>query len=108
MPVMNRMIGVSPEDLIALDDALQEFEAIDPMREGVVKLHYYSGFTLQETAEALGTSLRTSGDSGSLRDRGYLEKCATAEAIEARFRLTDRCSRFGWGYWADDRNVPGL
>ncbi len=51
--------GVAPEELIALDEALQEFEAIDPMRARVVKLHYYSGFTLPETAEALGISLAT-------------------------------------------------
>jgi RNA polymerase sigma factor (TIGR02999 family) len=51
--------GVSHEELIALDEALKEFEAIDPMRARVVKLHYYSGFTLPETAEALGVSLAT-------------------------------------------------
>ncbi len=51
--------GVSPEELLALDDALQEFEALDPVRARVVKLHYFSGFTLQETAEALGVSLGT-------------------------------------------------
>lgn len=51
--------GVAPEELISLDEALQEFEAIDPVRARVVKLHYYSGFTLPETAEALGVSLAT-------------------------------------------------
>ncbi len=51
--------GVSAEELIALDDALREFEAIDPDRARVVKLHYFSGFTLAETAEALGVSLAT-------------------------------------------------
>ncbi len=51
--------GIKPEQLIALDEALKEFEAIDPVRARVVKLHYYSGFTFQETAEALGVSLAT-------------------------------------------------
>ncbi len=51
--------GVSPEELIELDEALQEFEEIDPVRARVVKLHYYSGFTLPETADALGVSLAT-------------------------------------------------
>ncbi len=51
--------GVTPEDLIALDEALKEFESIDPARARVVKLHFYSGFTLAETAEALGVSLAT-------------------------------------------------
>ncbi len=51
--------SVSPEELIALDEVLQEFEAIDPVRARVVKLHYFSGFTFQETADALGVSLAT-------------------------------------------------
>ncbi len=51
--------GVSPEELISLDEALREFETIDPARARVVKLHYFSGFTLPETAEALGVSLAT-------------------------------------------------
>ena len=56
---MTGPVDISPEELIALDEALQEFEAIDPIRARVVKLHYYSGFTLPETAEALGVSLAT-------------------------------------------------
>lgn len=57
--VMPGHSSVCPEELIALDEALQEFEAIDPVRARVVKLHYYSGFTLPETANALGVSLAT-------------------------------------------------
>jgi RNA polymerase sigma factor (TIGR02999 family) len=49
----------APEELLALDEALQEFETIDPIRARVVKLHYFSGFTLQETADAMGVSLST-------------------------------------------------
>ncbi len=49
----------SADDLLALDEALAEFETIDPVRARVVKLHYFSGFTQQETAEALGISLAT-------------------------------------------------
>ncbi len=51
--------GVSAEELIVLDEALREFETIDPVRARVVKLHYFSGFTLSETAEALDVSLAT-------------------------------------------------
>ncbi len=51
--------GVPPEELLALDEALQEFETIDPERARIVKLHYFSGFTLAETADALGVSLTT-------------------------------------------------
>jgi RNA polymerase sigma factor (TIGR02999 family) len=51
--------GASHDELLALDEALQEFEKIDPVRARVVNLHYFSGFTLAETAEALGVSLAT-------------------------------------------------
>lgn len=51
--------GASNEDLLALDEALKEFEKIAPNRAQVVKLHYFGGFTLTETAEALGVSLAT-------------------------------------------------
>lgn len=48
-----------PDELLALDGALQAFESLDPIRARVVKLHYFSGFTLEETAEAMGISLST-------------------------------------------------
>lgn len=51
--------GTSPEELIALDEALAEFEAVDPDRAKVVKLHFFGGLTLQETADAVGVSLAT-------------------------------------------------
>ncbi len=47
------------DDLIALDEALREFEAIDAARANVVKLHYFAGLSLAETAEALEISLAT-------------------------------------------------
>jgi RNA polymerase sigma factor (TIGR02999 family) len=51
--------GSSNDDLLALDEALGEFERADPGRANVVKLHYFAGLTLQETADALGISLAT-------------------------------------------------
>jgi RNA polymerase sigma factor (TIGR02999 family) len=47
------------DDMLALDEALREFETLDPLRDNVVKLHYFSGLTLPETAQALGISLAT-------------------------------------------------
>ncbi len=51
--------AASADDLLSLDEALREFEAIDSVRAQVVKLHYFSGFSLRETAEAMGLSLAT-------------------------------------------------
>lgn len=46
-------------DILALEEALQEFERLDPRRCEVVKLRYFVGLSLDETAEMLGVSKRT-------------------------------------------------
>lgn len=46
-------------DLIALDDALKRLEAIDEQQTRVVELRYFSGLSLEETAEALHISRAT-------------------------------------------------
>ena len=47
------------EDLVALDDALSQLEAQAPEKAQVVKLRYFAGLTLEETAASLGISLAT-------------------------------------------------
>ncbi len=49
----------SATDMLALNLALTEFESIDPERARVVKIHFFAGLSLPETAEALGISLAT-------------------------------------------------
>jgi len=46
-------------ELLAVNDALARFSEADPVRAEVVKLRYFAGLTVQETAEALGVSPRT-------------------------------------------------
>lgn len=48
-----------PEDLLALDEALRRLEQRDPRSAEVVQLRYFGGFSVPETAEALGISERT-------------------------------------------------
>ena len=43
-------------ELVALDDALQSLEKIDPRKCRVVELRYFGGLSILETAEALGIS----------------------------------------------------
>jgi RNA polymerase sigma factor (TIGR02999 family) len=43
-------------ELVALDDALREFERLEPRRSRVVELRFFGGFSVEETAEALGIS----------------------------------------------------
>lgn len=48
-----------PEDLIALDEALTRFAAIEPAKAELVKLRYFAGLTIEEAAAALGISPAT-------------------------------------------------
>ncbi|WP_291987646.1 ECF-type sigma factor [Luteitalea sp.] len=53
--------GVPPPavDLLDLDAALQELEAIDATRARIVELRHFAGLSNEETAEALGISVST-------------------------------------------------
>jgi RNA polymerase sigma factor (TIGR02999 family) len=46
-------------NLIALDDALQELAKVDARKSSVVEMRFFGGLTAEETAEALGVSVRT-------------------------------------------------
>jgi RNA polymerase sigma factor (TIGR02999 family) len=51
--------GMSPDTLVALDDALRRLEEIDPRQSRVVECRFFGGLTVDETAAALGISPRT-------------------------------------------------
>jgi RNA polymerase sigma factor (TIGR02999 family) len=53
------VVQKSPTDLVALDEALHELEAIDPRKSQVVIMKYFGGMKDEETAEALGISTAT-------------------------------------------------
>jgi RNA polymerase sigma factor (TIGR02999 family) len=47
------------DDLVALDEALRELEQRDPTGIEVVMLRYFAGLTIEQTAQAMGTSRAT-------------------------------------------------
>jgi len=49
------------QDMLALNEALERFEQIDPVKAELVKLRYFAGLSLLQAAEALGIS-RTTAD----------------------------------------------
>jgi RNA polymerase sigma factor (TIGR02999 family) len=49
------------EDLIALDKALDQLAAADPIKAELVKLRYFAGLSLAEAAAVLGLTERTAG-----------------------------------------------
>ncbi|WP_459555872.1 ECF-type sigma factor family protein [Lacunimicrobium album] len=49
----------SDSELVALSEALDRFEAVDPEAAQIVKLRYFTGLTIDEVAEMLKVSPRT-------------------------------------------------
>jgi RNA polymerase sigma-70 factor (ECF subfamily) len=56
-----RRVGAKEQaaDVVALDDALTALAAIDERKSQVVEMRYFGGLSIEETAEALGVSVRT-------------------------------------------------
>ena len=46
-------------DLLAINEVLARFEAVDPVKADLVKLRYFAGLTIPEAAQALGISTTT-------------------------------------------------
>jgi RNA polymerase sigma factor (TIGR02999 family) len=51
--------GESPDDLLAIDEALTRFAAEEPAKAELVKLRFFGGLTVPEAASALDISLAT-------------------------------------------------
>ncbi len=53
---------VAPEpalDVLAVHEALERFEQVDPLKARLVKLRYFAGLTIPQAADALGISSTT-------------------------------------------------
>jgi RNA polymerase sigma factor (TIGR02999 family) len=53
------MTSVSPDQLVALDDALVRLAALDPLAGELVKLRYFAGLALDQAAVVVGVSTAT-------------------------------------------------
>jgi len=51
----DRVIDVCPDDLIALDDALEILAEKEPEKAELVKLRYFAGLTIEQAAGLMGT-----------------------------------------------------
>lgn len=47
------------DKVLAVNEALEKFAALDPQKAELVKLRYFVGMTIEQSAEALGLSERT-------------------------------------------------
>lgn len=46
-------------EIVALHEALEALQAVDPRKSKLVEMRYFGGLSIEETAEALGVSVRT-------------------------------------------------
>ncbi len=51
--------GPRDVDLVSLDDALEELARFDPQQARIVELRYFTGLSIEETAEVIGISPAT-------------------------------------------------
>ena len=59
LPDMACSPGPSPETILAVDAAVTRLGDDDPTAANIVKLHFFAGLTLDETADVLGISRAT-------------------------------------------------
>jgi RNA polymerase sigma factor (TIGR02999 family) len=59
MPELAAEVLETDDRVLAVNEALEKFAALDPQKAELVKLRYFAGMTLEQAAEALGISERT-------------------------------------------------
>ena len=59
LELTNLPVPSRSEDLLALDEALKALKELHPQAAEVVKLRFFVGLTLEQTAELLGVCRRT-------------------------------------------------
>ncbi len=52
-------VPVSDDELLAVNEALERLEKLDPPKAELVKLRYFGGLTIPEASQALGVSVTT-------------------------------------------------
>jgi RNA polymerase sigma factor (TIGR02999 family) len=59
MDAVNVAAPAADVEIVALEEALAALAVVDPRPSRVVELRFFGGFSVEETAEALGVSVRT-------------------------------------------------
>ena len=52
-------VDYDPDEVLALDAAIERLQRLDPRAAKVVRLRFYGGLSVEETAEALDVAVRT-------------------------------------------------
>lgn len=56
---LGAVASVPEDELLAVDEALERLQKLDPPKAELVKLRYFAGLTIPEAAQALGISIPT-------------------------------------------------
>ena len=59
MPEIACALPEGDDQILAVNEALEKFSALDPQKSELVKLRYFVGMTIEESADALGVSVPT-------------------------------------------------
>ena len=61
VPLAEGVLAINPqlENVLVVEEALKELEALDPRKGEIVNLRYFAGLSLEETAQVLEVSLTT-------------------------------------------------
>jgi RNA polymerase sigma factor (TIGR02999 family) len=71
-------VDSQPEDLLAVDEALDEFGGEFPQKAALVHLRFFAGLSLPEAAETLGISLATAKRSWAFSRAWLYDRLASA------------------------------
>jgi RNA polymerase sigma factor (TIGR02999 family) len=82
MPDLEQPGGGSTMDMLALNEALHRLEQHDPRKAEVVKLRFFAGMTIEETAQVLGIS-RSTADNDWTYARCWLRLAIEGSADES-------------------------
>ncbi len=66
------------ENVLAIEEALNKLEKLDPRQAQIVELRFYGGLTVEEVAEVLGVSKRTVESDWTMA-RAWLRRELSAE-----------------------------
>lgn len=72
----------APVDLVAVAEAIESLAALSPRASQVVELRFFGGFSVEETAEALGLSPRTVVNDWNSA-RAWLRNCLSSRDCHA-------------------------
>jgi RNA polymerase sigma factor (TIGR02999 family) len=82
LPADGPAVSDPVEDVVAVDEALEKLAAVNPQAAELVKLRYFAGLTIEQSAAVLGVSARKAYTVWAYA-RAWLFRCLEGEAPPA-------------------------